>query len=262
MLLTKEIKHIENLLDSNAPRVQFPFGDLLAVRRAYDKHIVEGNSLMRRYARAKDGDEIALWSTGLQPHTSDDLPPGENEDITDFSNARKYKLIDPAKEDVKALNIAEALFTYLQWLRELGQPEDDETFIEESDETITEEVTEESGETIIRRCYLELIFIKYGRLFDGEDIDTWFLRFRKGSVNVRPINIAPSVKGESNKLILIAILASIQDTTGGAFGFEEFVNSHFGIKAYQSTRSKNKEKPLFKDTYKAVNRILAEMTKK
>jgi hypothetical protein len=235
ILLKEEIEYIEKLLDSNAPRVPFVYCDLTAVRRAYHNHIIEGNPMMWQYARAKHGDEIALWSTGLQAPSSAPLPP-KNEDITDFSKAKKYKLVPPSKENIIALNVAEAFFYYLQWLRKLERPD--------------------GNETIIHPMYLQLIFKRYGYLFEGETEDTWLLRFCKRSINIPQINIEMSVREGNNRLVLIAILASIQRATGNAFDFEHYVRSHFGIEGFESAKSRHKDKNTFTETERYCKGVL------
>lgn len=238
ILLKEEIEYIEKLLNSNAPRVPFAYCDLTAVRRAYHNHIIEGNPMMWQYARAKDGDEIALWSTGLQSPTSAPLPQGENEDITDFSKAKKYKLVPPSKENTIALNVAEAFFYYLQWLRKLGHPD--------------------GTEFIVSRLSLMLIWDEYKDYFRGETAETWLMRFaipNSGIIN-SPIEIDREAREGSNRLVLIAILASIQGKTKFARNFMEYVKINFGIAGFTSAVHYNGDKKTFKKTKEFCDGIL------
>ncbi len=248
IILKEEIEYIEKLLDSNAPRVPFVYCDLTAVRRAYHNHIIEGNIMMWQYARAKDGDEIALWSTGPRPPTDDPLE-------FDFSNARKYKLVPPSKEDTIALNVAEAFFYYLQWLRGLVQPVTTEITIRLEQEQ--PEVTElEPTELIVRRGCLELIWDRYKYYFITENFESWLLRFSKGEISVPPIKVESVASEGSGRLVLIAILASIQKATGNAFDFEQYVRSHFGIEGFESAKSRHKDKNTFTETERYCKGIL------
>jgi len=248
ILLDEEIKHIERLLDSNAPRVPFNHCDLIAVRKAFKKHIIEGDTTTIRYARAKEGDDIALWATGPQPPTAD---PFE----FDFSNARKYKLMPPSDDDIKALNTAVALFDYLKWLRELVQPDTTEITIRiEQDQP---EATEpEPTELIVRRGCLELIWDKYKDYFKGETPESWLRRFEKGDISMPQMKVDSSSREGSNRLVLIAILASIQVTTGNAFDFAKYASSHFGIEGLESSKTRHKEKRTYKETKRYCDGIL------
>jgi len=224
-LILREIKYIENVLDIYAPRVPFSYGDLFAVRKAYEKHIVSGLKLMERYAPAKQGDKIALWSTGPSKPTED---PYE----FDFSKARKFKLVPPHEHEVDALNLATALFEYLQWLRTLGQPS--------------------TSDLIVRRGCLELIWDKHKDYFKGETPESWVKRFTHPDINLPmpPIEVESAAKEGSGRLILIAILASIQKATGNAFDFADYVRTHFGIEGFESAKTRNKSK----NTYQATTR--------
>lgn len=232
--ILREIKYIENALDINAPRMPFAYGDLFAVRKAYEQHIVSGLGFMPRHAPAKEGDEIALWSTGPSKPTED---PYE----FDFSKARKFKLLPPLEHEVDALNLASTLFEYLKWLRTLNSPS--------------------TTELIADRVDLGVIWRMYGQHFSGETLDSWLQRFTHPDINLSmpPINVEAAATKNSNRLILIAILAYIQDHTGNAFHYEEYVKKRFGIAAYQSARSRSQDKPAFTKVTASLNEIFRKM---
>lgn len=239
-LILREIKYIENVLDIYAPRVPFSYGDLFAVRKAYEKHIVSGLKLMERYAPAKEGDEIALWSTGPSKPT-EDQPTGEPDEI-DFSKARKFKLVPPLDNEVDALNLASALYEYLQWLRTLNNPS--------------------TTELIADRVDLGVIWRMYGQHFPCETLDSWLQRFTHPDINLSmpPINVEAAATKNSNRLILIAILSYIQKRTGGAFPYEEYVKNRFGIKSYQSVKSRSKDMPTFESVRAEIDKMIKKMT--
>lgn len=255
-LILREIKYIENVLDIYAPRVPFSYGDLFAVRKAYEKHIVSGLKLMERYAPAKEGDKIALWSTGPSKPTED---PYE----FDFSKARKFKLVPPHEHEVDALNLATALFEYLQWLRTLDQPDTTESQTIELKAVLSEHLEQmrtlnqsAPTELIVRRGCLELIWDKYKGYFKSETPDSWLQRFSKNDISVAPIEVEAAAREGTSRLVLIAILASIQVQTGNAFDFGEYVRTHFGIDGYESAKHNNKDKETYIETMKYCKGIL------
>jgi hypothetical protein len=113
-------------------------------------------------------------------------------------------------------------------------------------------------ETIIKSVYLELIFDKYGSCFEGETLDTWITRFTKQEVEINSIKVEPAAKLGTRRIKLIAILDSIQKITGNDFDFEKFVNTHFGISSFQSTKSRSKKKEEYKTIVKECDRILSK----
>lgn len=262
-LITREIEHIENVLDSGAPPVS-GYGDLYAIRRAYDKYIVAGHKLSKRYAPAAEGDEIALYSTGPQAPTADPLE-------FDFSKARKYKLIPPAESEVNALNMATALYDYLQWLRTLNQPDTSEqqqvtppenqhtdlnVLLSEHLEQVRTMQQSATTELIVSRGYLELIWYKYKDYFRSETPESWLQRFAKDDISVAPIEVEAAAKEGTSRLVLIAILASIQKKAGNAFDFKEYVRTHLGVDGFESAKHNNKDKKTYIETMKYCDGIL------
>lgn len=260
-LILREIKYIKNVLDINAPRVPFSYGDLFAVRKAYEKHIVSGLKLMERYAPAKEGDEIALWSTGPSAPTADPF---------DFSKARKFKLVPPHVHEVDALNLATALYAYLQWLRTLDQHDTTDQLIPTPEcksidlNAVLSEHLEQlrtlnrstTTELIVRRGCLEMIWDKYKGYFVSETLDSWLQRFSKNEISVAPIEVEAAAREGTSRIVLIAILASIQLATGNAFDFGEYVRTHFGIDGYESAKHNNKDKKTYKETKEFCKGIL------
>jgi hypothetical protein len=259
-LIKREIEHIENVLDSGAPPVS-GYGDPYAIRRAYDKYIVAGHKLSKRYAPAAEGDEIALYSTGPQAPTADPLE-------FDFSKARKYKLIPPAESEVNALNIATALFDYLQWLRTLNQPDTSttpENPLPEQLEQLSEQLERlqilnqpVTDELLIDPTTLGVIWRKYRHHFPSETLESWLHRFTRGAISLPPIKVEAAARQGTSKLILIAILAYIQNKAGSAFQFQQFVRTHFGIAAYQTLRTRSKDKKDFIDVHSQLNAIFKQ----
>ena len=262
--ILREIKYIENALDINAPRMPFAYGDLFAVRKAYEQHIVSGLGFMPRHAPAKEGDEIALWSTGPSKPTED---PYE----FDFSKARKFKLLPPLEHEVDALNLASTLFEYLKWLRTLDQPDTTEHKLISSPDgqsvdlnavfsehlerlrTLNQPAT---TELIVRRGCIELIWHKYKGYFKGETLDSWSHRFSKNDISVAPIEVEAAAREGTSRLVLIGILASIQDATGNAFDFGGYVRKHFGIKGFEDAKNQHKDKETYIVTKRYCDGVL------
>lgn len=115
-----------------------------------------------------------------------------------------------------------------------------------------------SDGTIIDSLLLTLIFKKYGSYFKGETLVTWLKRFNKNNKEINPINVDPDAKRGSTKLLLIAILSSIQKITGNDFDFENFVKTNFGINSYQSTKSKIRRQEEYLESVKTCDRILSK----
>jgi hypothetical protein len=113
-----------------------------------------------------------------------------------------------------------------------------------------------NNNTIIDRIYLELIFNNYGKFFEGEDLDSWFKRFSLKNYKGKPINVEHNAKSGTSRLKLIAILASIQVTTGNAFNFESYVLTHFGIPSFETVKSRSKDKNEYVVTFKNCQTIM------
>ncbi|HQH23582.1 MAG TPA: hypothetical protein PLM01_01215 [Bacteroidales bacterium] len=108
---------------------------------------------------------------------------------------------------------------------------------------------------VIRIEYINLIYDKYKEYF-SEDLSVWSQRFNRNGAPVPPIAIDAKATEGSNKLILIAILAAIQETTGAAFDFEDFVLNRFGIQDFEKTKSIHKEKQTFRETLSKCRAIM------
>lgn len=113
-----------------------------------------------------------------------------------------------------------------------------------------------SNDTIINRAYLEFIFMKYKGCFTGEELNTWLARFVIGERPMQPINVEKEARPGTSRLKLIAILASIQNATGNAFDFESFVQMNFGLSSFESSKSRNKEKKEYQETFKDCQKII------
>mgnify|MGYP000973145431 CR=1 FL=1 len=113
-----------------------------------------------------------------------------------------------------------------------------------------------SVELIVKRRHLEEIFDKYGHFFKGETLQTWVARFSRNSEEMDPINIGKEARRGTDRLILIAILASISKTTGNDFNFDRYVRNGFGIASYSSAKSRSQDKQEFKDIVKFCDGVL------
>lgn len=114
--------------------------------------------------------------------------------------------------------------------------------------------------SIVEPYLLKLIFEKYGHFFEGETRDQWMQRFSIADINVPPIKVRADAREGSDRLILLAILSSIQTTTGNAFDFEDYVKKHFGIKEFYTAKSRNNKKRPFKEVVRDCDRILKTTT--
>lgn len=112
------------------------------------------------------------------------------------------------------------------------------------------------GKPITNKLCLELIFQQYGNLFEGETPETWLTRFSQGNIKIDPIKVEKEAKPGSSRIVLIAILSSIQKTTGNGINFEEFVNAHFGISNFQVTKSRSRDQKEFKTIVTKCDQIL------
>lgn len=116
------------------------------------------------------------------------------------------------------------------------------------------------NDTIVDSIWLIGIFKKYGSFFKGETIETWLTRFRNEDIKIDSINVEKDAKSGTAKLLLIAILGSVQKESGNKIDFETFVRKKFGIRSYQSTKTKSKEKPEYKAIEKHCDSIFKIMT--
>lgn len=114
--------------------------------------------------------------------------------------------------------------------------------------------------SIVEPYLLKLIFKEYGHNFEGETLDQWKQRFSTSDINVPPIKVRADAREGSDRLILLAILASVHKTTGNGYPFAKYVESHFGISAFDSAKSRNKEKVTFRNVMKDCDRILRRTT--
>ena len=113
-------------------------------------------------------------------------------------------------------------------------------------------------EPIIERERLALIFRKYKDCFN-EPEDTWIKRFvYPNEAPVNPLKLDPKAIEGSNKLVLLAILASIQDNRKDSFDYTDFVFDRFGINNFYKARHDHKEKKSFEETFAECNDILIE----
>jgi hypothetical protein len=114
----------------------------------------------------------------------------------------------------------------------------------------------DNREPIIEKERLALIFRKYKDCFN-EPEDTWIKRFvYSKEAPVNPLELDPKAIEGSNKLILLAILSSIQDKRKDSFDYNDFVSDRFGIKNFDKARFDHKEKLSFKKTFTECNDIL------
>jgi hypothetical protein len=107
-------------------------------------------------------------------------------------------------------------------------------------------------EPIIKNEHSGLIYEKYKDNFKGETKELWNKRFIFPDSNpVDPILVEYEAREGTNKLILIAILAAINETTSDNFPFDKFVKERFGIKAFRKAKSDHKGKAEY-------NKVIAE----
>lgn len=101
-----------------------------------------------------------------------------------------------------------------------------------------------------------LIFDHYKDNFTHETSKSFRERFcYPNASKIEPMELSPQAKNNSSRLILIAILSSIQYLTKNSFDYDDFVLKRFGLKAFSKARSTHKHKPTFVDTEKYCNRI-------
>jgi hypothetical protein len=127
------------------------------------------------------------------------------------------------------------------------------------DRKLKKTLSDESNEvTIIDKSYLSLIFDKYKETFPDETKETWLKRFVYPGEKINKINVEKEVRGLNDRLVLIAILDSIQqDPRHPDMDFNKFVSEKFGIKAYKKAKSVHKkDNPEYVKIFEGCNKIL------
>ena len=110
---------------------------------------------------------------------------------------------------------------------------------------------------IIERGRLALIYWTYKTYIDEPD-NAWIKRFCPNEAPVNPLKLDPKAKEGSNKLVMLAILASIQDNRKESFNYNDFVLDRFGIMNFDKARHDHKYKPEFTKIFEECNTILKE----
>jgi hypothetical protein len=120
------------------------------------------------------------------------------------------------------------------------------------------DVKPKSGNYILKNESVILkLFEVYKDEFRGETKELWFQRFiYPCEISVNHINVDHRVKLGNNRLILIAILAAIQDSDSTDFEYNNFVLDRFGIKNFKKARSDHKDKPKYKEIYDKCKKII------
>jgi hypothetical protein len=113
------------------------------------------------------------------------------------------------------------------------------------------------NEYIIEAEYIGLLYNKFSNYFDKESKEIWKSRFHYPSLMpITPISVSREAREGTSALILIAILASIQQLTENKFDFEQFVLERFGIKSFEKKKSDHSYKKTYKETFEKSNYIL------
>lgn len=115
----------------------------------------------------------------------------------------------------------------------------------------------EALKPIIERERLLKIFLQYRKNIE-ETEDIWIRRFCREKAPINPMKLDPKAKEGSNKLIMLAILATIQDKRKDSFDFNDFVLDRFGIKNFDKLRHDHKDKSEFQKIFKECVKILSE----
>lgn len=130
-------------------------------------------------------------------------------------------------------------FDYLKWLHEKLKHSVVEVFPEKY------------------KYHLGMIFNQYKDYFKGETNQTWEQRFYSKDISTFiPITVSKNARGDNDRVVLLAILSSIQEVTGNAFDFDDFIRIRFGLKAFSVSKSKHKKKNTFAATKKKCDQIL------
>lgn len=114
-------------------------------------------------------------------------------------------------------------------------------------------------ETIIKSEYIGLIYDRYAaKWFPGESKQQWASRFIYPTDKpIEPIYLSnKEAREKTDKLALIAILATIQETTGNKFNFQKFAEQRFGLKNFDKAKKDHKDKATYIEIYKECSTIL------
>lgn len=110
---------------------------------------------------------------------------------------------------------------------------------------------------IIEKERIALIFRKYKDCFN-EPEDTWIKRFCPNEAPVNPLKLDPKAKEGSSRLVMLAILAAIQDNRKQDLNFNDFVRNGFGIKNFDKAKHDHKDKPEYQRILKECKPFLTE----
>lgn len=108
----------------------------------------------------------------------------------------------------------------------------------------------------VTELHLMVIFEKYKSYFSNETSDIWVNRFQYPAGVIPGITVSEKATEDSSKLVLMAILSKIQETTGEVFIFNDFVRDRFGIKGFHKAVSVHKEKETFRKVEGELNNIM------
>lgn len=109
---------------------------------------------------------------------------------------------EPTPVELQYYIEAKVRYLYLKWLK------DPYSFPENQPDKLID-----TAKPIIENMYLELIFKHFKEWFPDETKETWIKRFvYPNNDAISPIKIAPAVKVDNDRLVLIAILGAIQDS--------------------------------------------------
>ncbi|MBN2611119.1 MAG: hypothetical protein JXB00_06145 [Bacteroidales bacterium] len=110
--------------------------------------------------------------------------------------------------------------------------------------------------TVIDKNCLIAIHNRYQDVLK-EKRDTWIDRFVYPNPDkINGMGLSDKATEGSSKLIVIAILAAIQEISGNTFVFNDFVLSRFGIKDYQKLKTMHQEKITYKKTLQDCRNII------
>lgn len=148
---------------------------------------------------------------------------------------------DEAQEEMQIkgnfyANLAEDLYCYIGWLKEFS----------------AQETT-----SIIEKEVIIEIFKEYYMYFKTESKESWMNRFLyPNSKPIAPINITRDSREDSNRLILLGILCSIHDDKMGMLDFNAFVRDRFGLKGFETAKSRYKYTSTAQKAFKKCNSII------
>jgi hypothetical protein len=96
-----------------------------------------------------------------------------------------------------------------------------------------------------------LLIFNYFKEYFEETQDNWIIRFNyPSSKQIVPIKLSSARRMGEDRLIIFGILACIQKRREKVFDYADFVKARFGIRGYETSKSRYKEK---KDFIKAFN---------